>query len=215
MKQNQKYQKITSIKIKKGDITKRIISIDNDTTLEIDDTVVNDLNLYIDKLIDKSTLNYLRKSEGISNAKKDAIRYLSYRQRSEQEMINKLKNKKYSDEVITDIIQWLKDLNYINDKEFAISWIKDRLLNKPMGILKIRSELLKKGITYDIITDTICYFFENVDDEIELANKMLKNKEDSFLLKNVEFDQNKMVNLLKSRGFSSNVIRYFIEKWQG
>jgi len=134
MKQNQKYQKITSIKIKKGDITKRIISIDNDTTLEIDDTVVNDLNLYIDKLIDKSTLNYLRKSEGISNAKKDAIRYLSYRQRSEQEMINKLKNKKYSDEVITDINQWLKDLNYINDKEFAISWIKDRLLNTPMGI---------------------------------------------------------------------------------
>ena len=62
-----------------------------------------------------------------------ALRFLSYRPRSEKEVRNKLKIKseklKIEDSTVTidKIIQKLKEYNFINDLEFAKKWVEERL----------------------------------------------------------------------------------------
>ncbi|MEK6545135.1 MAG: RecX family transcriptional regulator, partial [Nitrospinota bacterium] len=74
-------------------------------------------------------------------AKLVAYRFLSYRPRSKKEIENKLIEKKISRNTITNILNFLEENNYINDKNFSINWIKYRLENKPMGRAFLEYEL--------------------------------------------------------------------------
>ena len=60
-------------------------------------------------------------------AKDAAYRFLSYRQRSKKELIDKLKEKKFSDNTIEDVVHGLEEYNYINDADFAFNWAEGRM----------------------------------------------------------------------------------------
>jgi len=201
-----KNQKIIDIKINNKNLKRRIVHFDNDSVLDVSDVILTEFDLYIGKAVDEKLFFQIKKKDLLIKAKKDAIRYLSYRARSEWEIYNKLKNNKYPDKVIANIISWLKEKRLIDDKSFAKSWVRDRIIKKPAGKIKLREELSKKGIDKEIAENAIYNFFTEEMDEVELAHKMINNKITSFKLKKLQLKPNKIINLLKSRGFSYHVI---------
>lgn len=87
---------------------------------------------------------YIRAFEKFFN---QSLRFLSYRPRSEKEIIEFLKKKKTEEAVIKKIIKKLKELKFINDKEFVKWWIEQRIKSKkPKGMRIIKMELQQKGI---------------------------------------------------------------------
>ena len=86
-----------------------------------------------------------------------ALRFLSYRPRSEKEVRDRLKikyqksNLKDLELIIDRVIQKLKKYNFVNDLEFAKKWIESRMKFKPRSLRLIKLELKKKGISDDII----------------------------------------------------------------
>lgn len=207
-----KIKKITDIKISKNSINKRKIYVNNGFFIETEDVIISELDLYVGKVIDKNIADILTYKDLFSKAKNDSIRFLSYRQRSEQEISIKLKNKNYPMVIVKDIIEWLKNKNLINDTEFSLTWIKDRMINKPMGKLKIRTELYKKGIDKKIIDKTINIIFKNDNYELELANNLIQKKKESLFSKGIEIENKKILNLLKNRGFSYEIINQIIDE---
>lgn len=86
-----------------------------------------------------------------------ALRFLSYRPRSEKEIVDYLKRprgrkkEKVDEKVIAKILNKLKEHNFVNDEEFARWWVEQRTGAKPKGFRLIKIELQQKGIDKETI----------------------------------------------------------------
>ncbi|WP_066635421.1 regulatory protein RecX [Desulfolucanica intricata] len=137
----------------------------------------------------------------LENAKSKAIRLLSYRSRSEYELRSRLEKSGYKVDIIEQVIDFLKEYNYINDQNFAEQWIHDRMVLKPMGRIRLKWELQQKGIAQEIIMRVL----DNIDEgkEYNTALNLVKKK---YIDKNKTYSMRQIVAFLQRRGFSSSVI---------
>ena len=149
--------------------------------------------------------------EQISKAKTAVFRFLKIRLRSEQEIAEKLKIKKFDKNIIKETIRYFKDIELINDRVFAKAWIRSRL-NKPFGFGRIKNELKTKGVAEDILQEE----FENIksDDyqESEIVLKAAQRR--ASVYKNVDplKLKQRLLGYLTRRGFSSESIYKALKK---
>lgn len=91
--------------------------------------------------------------------KQMALRYLTIRMRSEQEMRDYLKKKQVSGEEADEIIAYLYSYDYLDDAQFARSFVRDRINFHPCGRYKLVNDLKGKGIDEFLIEDTLADIF--------------------------------------------------------
>lgn len=114
-------------------------------------------------------------------AKEKAFRYLLVSKKTEQEVRDKLKKLKVDDDIIDKVINYLIELNYINDEEYLDAYIRQcmRLLN--YSVFEIKQKMLQKGIKKCIIEKKINELSETSYENnviARLLNSKLKNMED-------------------------------------
>lgn len=102
-------------------------------------------------------------------ARESAFRLLKLRPRSEYELRQKLERKQYSDETIDETIQYLKQLQLIDDRRFTKAWINSRLA-RPFGLNRIRQELKLKGIEEQIIKEELSTAKETFTEDEAVSN---------------------------------------------
>jgi len=134
------------------------------------------------------------------------LRLLSRRIYSRYEILKKLKNKGYTENIVSNLVLWLENKNYINDELFAEMWAQFRLQNKPIGSYKLNQELRLKGIKQDIIKKIIDKTYNEID-ELTVARNLIKDKIVSAKIKNISIDPKKIYNFLLRRGFSIEISR--------
>ncbi|MFQ5580959.1 MAG: regulatory protein RecX [Nitrospiria bacterium] len=81
------------------------------------------------------------------SAKNKAYRMLTYRDRSSHEIMAKLIEKEFPEDVIAVVISDLKALGVLNDKRFAEQWIRYQVENRNLGPFRLQCELRKKGFS--------------------------------------------------------------------
>ena len=147
-----------------------------------------------------------------------ALRFLSYRPRSEKEIRDKLKGKssfakasegqekQRLEEIINLVIQKLKKNNFLNDEEFVRWWIEQRTNFKPRSLKLIKIELGQKGIDKDLIDQVIDDLRLTIDD-LSSAKKLVEKREKKYkdLPKEEKFQ--KVARYLASKGFSYDIIK--------
>src|SRR3990167_4198604 len=94
------------------------------------------------------------KEESFRKAQTIVFRLLKFRLRSEKELQEKLKAKKFPASIIQQTIRYFKDLRLIDDHKFAREWASSRL-KKPFGLNRIRLELTKMGISTAIAEEIL------------------------------------------------------------
>ncbi len=152
----------------------------------------------------KNSGEVILQNNKLQQAKDYVFKLLSYRDRSEYEIVNRLKEKGYEEDIINEVLSVLYRLDYIDDNRFTHKWVKDRIKNKPRGPHLIRSELSKKGIKNSIIENVLNkYFTEETEYKIakKLADKWLRinNDKKDYLLK--------LKRYLHNKGISDYIIR--------
>ncbi len=80
-----------------------------------------------------------------------ALKYLSYRLRSEFEMRKYMAQKDVPEEDIDEIIDYLYSYKYLDDHAYAKAFINDKINFHPCGRYKIIHELEVRGIEHLII----------------------------------------------------------------
>lgn len=140
-------------------------------------------------------------------ARQSALRYLSYRGRSIQEVRTKLSGKGFSDTVINKVVDSCVDLGYLDDKNFARQWAKSLAVGRLWGDKKIEIGLVEKGISHDLIKDAIVAAREEKDERSaigELVEKRLRRESacEVFSYKG----QRRLVQNLTGRGFPAGLI---------
>ena len=143
--------------------------------------------------------------ELFKKAKAQAFRFLSYRERSHWELAQYLKKKEYSHPVIQQTLDYLTELNYINDQRFALEWSQFKINKNKIGRSRLYMELSVKGIDKAIIEKTLNAIYED-NPEKDLAEQCARKKWVS--LKGVEKEKKKqrLVQFMQRKGFSSDII---------
>lgn len=138
-----------------------------------------------------------------------AMNILAGREHSIVELRNKLKKKfsnrddlLFSDELIEVVLEQLIDDNLLNEARFTECFIRSRI-NKGSGPVKIRQELMERGISSELTSDYLddSYNFWQAHIE-EVRNKRFGNQ----YPQNYK-EQSKQSRFLYQRGFSGEFIR--------
>ena len=113
--------------------------------------------------------------EESKNARRRAIRYLVYRDRSRNEIIRYLNGKKFSADAVDETLIFLESNDYINDDRFAMQFGRSRIVNKKIGRLRLGLELGNKGLKRKIIEETLNSLYEEYDEK-KIAMSCAKKK---------------------------------------
>ena len=109
--------------------------------------------------------------EEFDREKTRVLRYILYKKRTEQEVRTKFVNI-IEENMLDDIIEYLKEANYINDKEYIRKTINNFIALKNLSIREIKYKLLTKGLNKNDIED---YIYENKEELEEYEIKSVSN----------------------------------------
>ena len=153
-----------------------------------------------------------KKIDSLQKTRNYAFLLLKFRPRSEKEIYQRLKKKKFDDRIIKETIAFLKDKDFINDNYFAKAWVESRL-KRPLGLRRIKQELRIKGIGKEIIDSQIDEIKKNYSEEdivAEIARERFNR------LKNIEPEKAKrrLYAYLLRRGFSPDIVVEIVNQLQ-
>jgi len=99
-----------------------------------------------------------------------ALRLLAHRARSRGELATRLRRKDFPSRLIRRVLDDLEARGWLDDAEFARSWIRDRLRLRPRGRRALLSELRKKGVDAAVIEAALDEIFADPEhSEREIA----------------------------------------------
>jgi regulatory protein len=140
-----------------------------------------------------------------SDALQYAIRALSARSLTEYELEKKLKLRKTSPEIISNILTRLRELGFLNDSAIAARVSEDPNLGK----FGVQRKLSKRGIHKHVIEDTL--ITRDADTDLSTAVALLEKYQMRFT---GERRQQKAIAFFMRRGFSYQVIHKALEQFE-
>jgi len=191
--------------------SKVIVLFEDNSFCTIDYRVVVNNGLRINDFIDEEKKELLINESIFLTAKDSAFRSLSRRAHSVFELRTKLFRKGWQKEIVQKVLDDLIDNNFLNDEKFADAFVEERS-RKNVGINKLKSELMKRGVDRKISESLLNNLDRNSSFEsaFELAGKKYTQ------LKDRGFDnskiRNKLYAFLLSRGFESDFILKIINE---
>lgn len=179
------------------------IYVDDEFALGIDKEVMIKYNLKVDMEVDDNFIENILLAEEENKALNYALNLLTYRQRSEKEIYDSLKRKGYIDDHIENVITLCRDKNYLNDRQFARSFANDKMNLNKHGPVRIKHELMLKGVSKHIIDEIVDY---DRDEQYEMAMEVASKRMNSYRNDNKRDIYRKMSGFLQRRGFSYDII---------
>jgi len=113
------------------------------------DTVIRRLGLAVDESVEASLLDSSAMKEQPGPARTDAIRFLSHSERTAAQLRLYLGRRGYHPGVIRELTDWAIENAFVNDARYAEIFVRSRTRGALMGRSRIRSELMKKGVSQE------------------------------------------------------------------
>lgn len=137
-------------------------------------------------------------------AKSDALRLLSIRPRSIDELKSHLKLKKYPETAIDEVIRLFQHQGLLNDEKFAKFYAAARVHTRPAGRRQLEFDLKRKGIPNKIVSETI----SNLEDydEKKIAKDLVWRRFEKMSGLPKEKKKARLYGFLKRRGFSDDAV---------
>ena len=144
-----------------------------------------------------------KRTESFDKARDYAFFLLKFRLRSENELAQRLKLKKFPEESVKEVISFLREKKFIDDNVFAKAWINSRL-KRPLGLRRIKQELRQKGVDKEIIEEQS----SGVKDYSEAGTVLDLAKRRLNILKGTDqvIAKRRVYAFLLRRGFSPEIV---------
>jgi len=138
------------------------------------------------------------------------LHFLSFRPRSEKEVLDYLRKKGIGEETQKLVINKLKKLEFLNDKQFASWLLEKRSFDQPRGKHQLKTELLRKGIDKEIVDYLLTQRTEK--QELTLAQKLIMKKLPRLANLPPEEKRKKLYSFLINRGFEWEIVKEAVDK---
>lgn len=183
------------------------IYVDGKYSLALSETDLAAFQLRKEQIIDIGFLESLKQAHISSKCYNCSLRYLAVRPRSIYEVKEYLTYRKgYSAEEAYQAISKLTSQKYLNDKDFARLWVKNRLNLAPRPLSVIKMELLKKGVEKHIVDECLAEVDSDMelDSVCELVGKRYRQSKYQ--------DKQKLTEFLARRGYNYSLIQRAFEQ---
>ena len=140
-------------------------------------------------------------AEQFDNEKTRVMKFIVFKKRTEQEIRNKFSNS-IEENMLEDIIEYLKEAKYIDDKEYIEKTINNFKSIKNLSIKEIKYKLLSKGLNKDDIED---YIYENKE---ELTNYEIQSAQNIYYKKQKDMEKEEIKRYLLKKGYNSENIKF-------
>ena len=188
------------------------IFIDNEPKLSVSSKkVLKKFGLETGLFFQPEEFYELRQQIELFEAECILIQFLQYRFRSKKEVQLKLRKKNISQSVIETLIEKYENKGFINDENFAESYMLDLISHHPQGSYAIKQKLKQKGISSEII-QRLSEEYLSEDNEHEMAVKELTKRKSIYMKMEPNERRNKALAFLQRKGFSYSCARESVEE---
>jgi regulatory protein len=198
--------KITDLTTQKRNQHRVNVFIDGDYAFSLDAAVAS--RLQPGQFLSEADIAALNDDDEFTRAYAKALRFLTTRPRSTQEVRDNLRRKAFPEPLIEQVLDRLLALGYVNDFEFARAWVRNRDEFSPRGARGLQHELRQKGVDSAIIDEVLAEF-----DAEDAALRAARQKFDYYSRQSdtVEAFRRKMGGYLTRRGFSYDSVRTVLD----
>jgi regulatory protein len=163
-----------------------------------------------------------KEPENLEKAYDYAVFLLSLQLRTVGEVLRKMQQRGYSEKVITDVVERLKDQKYLDDGRYAEIFLENLKAYRNFGFYGIKKKMMEKKLPKELIERVLEAGLSN-EDELEIGERLLAKEKFKVKKRSADEEQityssygegnspeqkakQKMANRLKSRGFRGEVI---------
>ena len=186
--------KITELKQGVKNPNRVNVFVDEVFAFSLDVAQVVDYKLKVGMQLTEEQLAELRRASEFGKLYQRALEWALVRPRSRKEvqdyLYKKIYERKLDKKYIDEIIEKLMKKKYVDDRRFAEFWVENRFVKKGVSQKRLRMELMKKGVSKDIIEEVL----DGRDDKEEIL-KIIARKRD-------KYDDDKLISYLCRQGFS-------------
>lgn len=133
-----------------------------------------------------------------------ALNFISYQMRSISEVRKHLMKTTRSENLITKIINELKNNKYLDDSNYVAEYVNEKLEYDLVGPAYIKQKLIQKGIHFDLIEDRLSNYTD--DEQFEKIQQIITKELQSKQTKPYQKVYLSIKQKLVTRGFSLNLI---------
>lgn len=188
------------------------VHLDDGDVLRVDAAVVEDLELEAGAELIGAELERLREASARREAVDRAFSYLSHRSRSRFEVERHLRSKGYAAPAVEHALDRCDQLGYLDDREFAAGWVRDRIRLKPRGRFRLKMELKEKGVSEaDAEAGIDRAFREEEISERELLERAARKRWEARRSDDPEKVRRRLYGYLRRRGFRGHEIREVVD----
>jgi regulatory protein len=191
-------RKITALKTQKRNPNRINVYLDGDFAFGI--SRIAGAWLEIGNELDEDRIRELQGLDAVEVGFQKAVHFLSYRPRSEREVTQNLVKHGFSEMVIVDVLDRLRQRGLADDRDFAQTWVENRSEFRPRGRRALRLELRQKGVADGVIDEVL----DCVDDGF-LARKAARLQARKYRYLEREEFRKKMIAYLSRRGFNYGI----------
>jgi regulatory protein len=180
------------------------VFIDDKYAFSLDIFQVSELGVKVGQELSEEELENLKKASDFGKLYARTLGWLISRPHSKREVKDYLRRKKTEEDLATAVMARLEAKSYLDDARFARFWVENRFQKKGVSRKRLQLELIKKGISQDLIASAL----ESAprDDATEI-DKILAKK-----AKRYEQDPQKLLAYLVRQGFSYDLARAKVEQ---
>lgn len=143
--------------------------------------------------------------EEFDQNKTKVLKYILYQKRSEHEIRNKFA-KTIEENQLDDIIEYLREAGYINDRDYIRRTVNQWMAIKNMSLWEVQYKLMTKGIKKHDIEDYMDSHYE------ELAEYEKRSAKTIAIKKSYSQEVQNIENFLRKKGYKQEAIEEALEE---
>ena len=187
----------------------RIVTLDDGRQFRIDAERAARLALEPHLVLDPQGVAALEADDMYRRGREAAARMLAVRPRSTAEVHERLRRAGVPAESAARVVGDLAASGYLDDLEFARTWIRGRLATRASGLLRLRSELREKGVANSLIEQAIHDLHGEEDPsaaEERRALELVERRLRAYARLAWDAKVRRLAGLLQRRGFAAHTI---------
>jgi regulatory protein len=196
---------ITALEPQTHDSDRTSVFLDGEFAFGVHQDVVVKHGLRVGKTLTPEERRTIEQEEQYVQAKQRALDYLAHKPRTEEEVRRKLRREDAPEPVIEDVVSRLYELSYLDDEAYATEYVRNRFSSKQYGPVRIRRELVERGIDRHLADRAVTQLFED-EDPVAAAREHAEKRWARLSDDDPRRRKQKLYRYLRRRGFTSDTI---------
>jgi regulatory protein len=202
---------ITDLDQQQNNASRVSVFLDGEFAFGVHEDLVVKHGLRVGRTLTPEEQREVERDDQYVRAKQRALDYLAHKPRTEEEVRRKLRRQDAPESIIEDVVARLYELSYLDDEAYADDYVRNRFASKKYGPVRIRRELVKRGVDRHAAEAAVDAFFDETDARAA-AREHAEKRWSRLADEDPRRRRQKLYRYLRRRGFTSDTINPLLDE---